>query len=123
MFKMDKISLNGYGRACGHKSQCTNRPQTCINYWGKDLERRHMMEIDGCKVECCEKDFCHTPVEKRPKSPLRMGTNSTRVSNDDDDNGPNVGARGSGGTFEPHLSFLLIGVALFKSILHLCVYL
>lgn len=119
MFKIN-ANLSGYGRGCGYKSQCSSTPQKCTNYWGHDSNRKRMVEIkdEGCKIECCDKDFCHTPVDKRPRSPLRIGRNKTTVYNDDAE-GPMVGARGKGVTSGLHTGLLSVGIVLNLFLFHI----
>ena len=115
MVGMNEKSLTGYGRGCGYESQCLSRPQICFNYWGKDQSSRNlMMEIipGTCKVECCQKNVCHTPAEKRPKSPYRTDQSKKEIY---DFYNPKKGARASshGVKSDLHAGLLLIGLALY----------
>lgn len=67
--------LTGYGRTCGRLQQCVD--QSCMNFWGKDINLNQLVSIRDCKVECCQGDSCHTPSP--PTNLLR--NNKGKVNN------------------------------------------
>ena len=67
--------LTGYGRTCGSLHQC--KDQSCIDFWGKDINLNRLVSILDCKIVCCQGDGCHT--SKPPTNPLRNNKERTNL--------------------------------------------